>query len=119
MFTLKIQWQRYAEQQGSPPTLQDESTLFVLADQVEVHAALDESNPRSHDQIVRDWSGAGELGDYLDFTEGLTSSEDRPSPSYHPGRLIRTDLAGESRWWLCSRAWLLGPTGQTIERIAP
>lgn len=118
MFTLKIHHQQYAHQSDSPPTLQDESTIFVLADQVEVHGPLDGSR-QGHDQIIQDWAIHGELADYLDFTVGLVQTSDGPQRSYHAGRLIRTDLAGESRWWLASRAWLLGPTGQTIERIAP
>lgn len=112
MFTLKMKFFRYGgEEPGKPVEMKEEYTEFVLADKVVSHSLVDGDN---WEQEMSAW----QHGDYFNilsvtyFDNGKTGSV-----KYQDGRLITVEREGKSTWYLTSHAWLLGPTGKTIERL--
>lgn len=99
MYTLKIRWTRHEQGQ-----LADETNLFIAADEVHVHAHI----PVGSD-TMKEWPE----GSYFDYRNVVGSAGDLDG-----GRLIQVNK-DNSTWYLASLAWLLGPDGKTIERIAP
>lgn len=98
MYTLKIRWTRH-----DGGGLADETTLFVPADEVHVHGFV---------EVGSDAMSSWPDGSYLDHRCVTVSGRDG-------GRLIQVSRGGASTWYLATLAWLLGPDGKTIERIAP
>lgn len=96
MYTLKIKWMRYEDGEQV-----DESTLFIPADQVSVHGDV---------KTKKEMSAWAE-GTYFDYH--IDASE----TAEWGARLIQVDKDGKSTWYLASLAWLMGPTGQTIEKL--
>lgn len=115
MYTLKIHWWRESEVEipdssdgkGNPLTrteLDDETTLFIPADSVHVHGSI-----LSPAEEMSAW----EEGSF--FNCQALSAHGR-----FQARLIQVVRKDEPDiWYLASKAWLLGPDGNTIERIAP
>lgn len=97
MYTLKIKWVRYEE-----GVLEDETTLFIPADELQTHAQLNSMEEMS----------AWEEGSYFDYVHKTDAGE--PSGVM---RLIRVTKAEKLTWYLASAAWILGPDGKTIERL--
>lgn len=131
MFTLKIRWQRVVTQEVSLTavttqdavssidhgnhsavidSVEDEATHFIPANSVVVTGPADPN--------MRAWSKY----DYVDLRSHVdTPAGDGMMKSEPMGgaRLIEVEHGGEHSWYLVTTAWLLGPTGDTIERIAP
>lgn len=106
MFTLKIAWfsmDRHGIQQ-------DETTLFIPADQVRVHSAITVID--GDDTDLRHWPE----GSYLEYRSVLETAD---GVVREDGRLIAVVKDGDETYYTASRAWILGANGQTIERIAP
>ncbi len=123
-YTLKIHWTRYErdpEHNLGVETLKDEATLFLAADKIIVHEWVAGSKA---DRMVKQWNELGAtLFDYLSVstvvqTVGETTSRTR-STEIEDGRLIEVRKGDHSESYLASKAWILGPDGRTIERIAP
>lgn len=116
MYTLKIRWMRYERDEeyarkhpdASPQfTLADESTLFIPATQVTVHSEV-----KSTDEMK-----AWESGSYLNYS--MPYMDNDPVQKLMKGtRLIQVIHDNKDTWYLASNAWLLGPDGKTIERLA-
>lgn len=102
MFTLKIFWSRHDFEDGGK--LADESTMFIQADEVHVQGQQMTSLESMH---------AWEDGGYFDYAVRVDAE------GTFCARLIQVDKDGKSKWYLASHAWLLGPDGKTIERVAP
>lgn len=99
MFTLKIKWTRFEEGK-----LVDETSLFVPADRIAVHGEI-----TSLDNM-KSW----EEGSFMNYTVLNDNTKEICS-----SRLIEVVKDEQSTWYLASFAWVLGPTGSTIERVAP
>lgn len=116
MFTLKIHWWREESHdvpdsddgKGKPIRVGgsvDETTLYIPADEVHVLARI--LDPKTD---MRHWHE----GQYFNY-QSISDEGGR-----YEARLIQVIRKGEDDvWYLASRAWLLGPTGDTIERVAP
>lgn len=96
MLTLKIKWMRYLH-----GDLEDETTLFIPADLVKVHGEVKSM------ETMNQWPE----GSYFDY------HIDGGEKTGWSSRLIEVDKDGKSTWYLASLAWLMGPTGQTIEKL--
>ena len=110
-FTLKIRWMR-SERVDGIVGIADESTLFIAAKAVTVHRHI---APGEREQAMKSWDdNASAYFNYLCVSDfGATGGEDG-------GRLIQVITPdGGDVWYLATHAWLLGPTGDTIERLAP
>ena len=112
-YTLKIKWTRHGTSDDGIDGVQDEMTLFLPADEVRVHAfvpAGERKNVMKHwdERLAADQWAAG----YFNHLCVGPSGEDG-------GRLICRVLDGNQSWHLATSAWVLGPNGDTIERIAP
>lgn len=99
MYTLKIRWFRLEKGE-----LADETTLFIPADEIKVHGEI-----TSLEQM-KAWSE----GSYLDYTIHQNESDEIIS-----SRIIEVLKDGNMKWYLVTRAWLLGPDGKTIENLLP
>lgn len=116
MFTLKIHWCRYEREGDVAAWVADEATIFVQADQVTAGARM---TPEEVDAAVATWRDDHSLLQvYLTATtvteaDGCTGRYDK-----EPGRLIHVEHQGAHQWFVASHAWLLGPDGRTIERLA-
>lgn len=99
MYTLKIKWMRHDK-----GVMMDETTLFIPADAVYVHAEI------TSDEQMSAWNE----GDFLDYR--LADTKEDGETRRH-GRLINVEREGNHTWYLASLAWLLGPDGKTIERL--
>lgn len=116
MFTLKVHcWRSEMRALDTAPPVEsatvesitEQADHFILAEQVSAWGYVTEGD-----------MSAWEPGSYVDFR--AVHTEDGITRPIEPARLIETRNAqGESRWYLVSKAWLLGPTGDTIERLAP
>lgn len=103
MFTLKIRWMRYERGEGNLLVTADETTLFVPADEVKVHGIV-----TSMDQM-KSWGS----GDFLDY-----AVRDNDPDAFFSARIIEVNRKNDPTvWYLASHAWVLGPDGQTIERV--
>lgn len=122
-FTLKIHWLRFDE----VGIQADETTLFIPADEVRVHGPLI-SIDGEHDPMQQ-WD-PGDFFEYRNIHDRsavevqVTSSVSVDVLTRLPfiredGRLILVRRNGVETWYTASRAWILGPTGSTIERVAP
>lgn len=107
MFTLKIKWERY-EADGEAGIVSvdvaDETTLFIAADCVKVHGEI-----KSLDEMK-----AWEDGSFQNYAIEPHSTANTIMPS----RLIEVTHGEETTWYLATRAWVMGPDGATIEKIA-
>jgi len=115
MFTLKIYSARYDAPltSSSRGEVADETTMFVSGDDIAVHALID--TPEQLAGVKDTWErSSATLNDYTSMT---TDEQGNLVPM--PCRLITVVGAGPDRWFLASQAWILGPDGRTIERIAP
>lgn len=99
MYTVKIKWIRYEDGERA-----DESTLFIPADQVVVHGEITDESKQ-----MKAW----EPGSFFDYK--IVSHEDHKP--HWTSRIIEVTLDGKQTWYLASLAWLMGPTGQTIEKL--
>ena len=116
--TLKIKWQRLERTDPNGPTIvADEHVIFVPAERIDTHGAPGESaNLEAWDQ--------DDYGHYVSQCVVTTADDDgntvTTSTPREGSRLISTTSeGGETSYWLVSEAWVLGPNGQTIERVAP
>lgn len=113
MYTLKIHWWREEHIENSNVVkLADETTLFIEADEIRVHGTI--LNPVEE---MTHWIDA-DTGHPNNGTPFLNYQSTSPDGRY-AARLIQVIRDGADMWYLASKAWLLGPTGDTIERIAP
>ena len=109
MYTLKIYWTRVDENDIQA----DETTLFIPADEIRVHGQvieIDGETPGMKHWQAADWH------DYRHVTDGNLNAR---GPVHSLGRLICVKRDGFESYYVASRAWLLGPSGGTIERVAP
>jgi hypothetical protein len=124
MYTLKIYWTRYETVDGIGGVA-DETTLFIPASEVRVHGHIDAG---TREQKMKAWD-EGEAGyfNYLSVVgvETTTKVDDHGGEvtsrveNEDGGRLIHViRLDGKQEWYLASHAWLLGPNGDTIERVS-
>lgn len=112
MFTLKIHFTRHVSDAINKPwRLHDESTTFIAADRVVVHAKID---GETWEDDMKHWEldAYSNLLGVINYDNGKTGSV-----QYANGRLITVERNGETAWYLVSRAWLLGPDGKTIEKL--
>lgn len=100
MYTLKIKWIRREND-----FIVDESTLFIAADEVQVHARI----------VTMSEMSAWSTGSYLDYS--VKSENPKEDKLYMPAQVIQVIRNGDTVWYLASMAWLLGPDGKTIERL--
>ena len=107
MYTLKIKWYRT---EGEHAQTVDESTLFIPADTVTVHGEVTKDDEMKH------WP-EGSFQDYRVVHHPY--AEDNEGISFFVGRLINVVHNNVHTTYLATHAWLLGPNGDTIERIAP
>lgn len=113
MYTLKVHFTRHeAPAKGEAVVLTDEWTQFIEADEVTVFAHIkgDEVEQAMH---------AWETDSYQNALGAIHYDGTLQNPQFANGRIIQVKRNGVSRWVLASRAWLVGPDGKTIERIAP
>lgn len=112
MYTLKIKWERLEAVTNGDTTIiseepADEATYFIPADSVKVHGpitSMDQMQAWTQDQFVD------------------CSIKNPRSDSEHTifqSRLVAVVHGDSYEWYLVSKAWLLGPDGKTIEKIAP
>jgi hypothetical protein len=107
MFTLKLRYQEWrAESPDHPTFLADESTQFVAADKVTDHGETGLADMARWED--RDYSNLLSVVFY----------ERGSDPVFRSGHLIGVEHNGKNQWFLVSHAWLLGPDGGTIERLA-
>lgn len=106
MYTLKIHWWCYADDGNGGGSIVDESTLYLPADEIRVNGTV--SGDLSE---MKAWNPE-------DYTNHLAHYRRTDTGENIAGRLIERVLHGESTWYLASKAWLVGPNGKTIERIA-
>lgn len=99
MFALKIKWMRFENDK-----VVDETTLFIPADLILVHGEI-----TSLDEM-ENW----EAGSFMDYTIVNNNTKE-----ILPSRLVEVNQGDTCTWYLASRAWVLGSTGSTIERVAP
>lgn len=91
----------------------DESTLFIPARTVTVHGAIGVGERLTKFKSWDEGIDGGYMNYLNSFDTGDTGYEDI-------GRLIHVvNPEGRDEWYLASQAWLLGPSGDTIERVAP
>jgi len=114
VYTLKIYWTSH-DRSG---ICVDETTLFIPADTVKVHGGpiieIDGETPAMDAWDREDWQ------DYRNASDDPRLPDDHPaSRKRSNGRLICVTRDGDDSWYVASKAWLLGPTGATIERVAP
>lgn len=102
MYTLKIKWWRTApsKEVSHVNEIVDETTLFIPADEVRVHSII------TSDNDMTSW----QEGDYQDYR--VTGPDSRCE-----GRLINVHRNGKESWYIATNAWLMGPNGDTIERL--
>lgn len=115
MYTLKIKWMRFEKDEdyaakypdASPQVkLADEATLFISADQVSVGSEVKSLNE------MKAW----ESGSYLNYSMFMLDGD--MDTLMKGTRLIQVIKDNQDTWYLASHAWLLGPDGKTIERLA-
>lgn len=137
--TLKIRWTRHEDKVPDEPasyvnadidvdpdlvtaritSLEDETTLFIPADQVRVHGFIPAGE---RVQVMKHWHAMSDGPGYMNYISTTTVisddgkvGEDREQA----GRLICVIKDHEETWYTASHAWVLGPDGGTIERVAP
>lgn len=104
MFTLKIKWMRYEQGEGNFVITADETTLFIPADEIKVHGVV---------------PSMAEMKSWPEGTFFNYAVQEVDSTQIQPSRLIQVDRENHpSVWYLASNAWILGPDGKTIERVA-
>lgn len=91
----------------------DDTTIFVAVDSIRVNV-VDKPG-----EIVDVWDAAqtplADCRSYVNVEDGDTGER-----CYDLNvKLVEAVLNDVSKWFLVTRAWLLGEGGQTIERIAP
>lgn len=126
MFTVKIRaqvWERtmttetFSSATGPSPvqtidSLFNETLHFIPADRIEVNGTPGSS-------VELDAWGAGEYHEMRSSRIDRTPAGD-PDVSFLPeSRFITVYHDGDVTFYAASQAWLLGPNGDTIERIAP
>lgn len=114
MFTLKIHWARYARADADGPIgTADETTLFIPADQIRVHATIPAGE---RDRVMKHWHAVDAEPGYFNY---LSYTDHGNEGTEMAGRLICVIRDGVESWYTATAAWVLGPTGSTIERVAP
>lgn len=100
MLTLKIKWMRFEAGE-----VVDETTLFIPSDRIAAHGEI----------LSLEKMKAWPSGSFMDYSIVNDNSKE-----IMPSRLIEVLVKDEQPvWYLATQAWVLGPNGQTIERIAP
>lgn len=106
MYTLKIKWFRSEPGKG----VVDENTLFIAADEVHVGSEIKKMSE------LHAWPS----GSYLNYSIE-NNDPTRDNDVIGGTRMIQVIHEGRSsqrsEWYLASCAWLLGPTGKTIENL--
>jgi hypothetical protein len=115
MYTLKIYWHRHVTDEKNVGGIADETTLFIPADEVHVQGVI--VDPETE---MSTWP-SGSYFDYLHEADRVDNTRDAQvsTRTKQAGRLIEVIRSNKSTWYLASSAWLLGPNGDTIERVAP
>ncbi len=112
MYTLKIRWTRQERSDDGIVGVVDESTLFLPARTITVHAFIAVGERES---VMKAWEDSSDS--YFDYLNRVDLGD---SGYQDAGRLIHlVTPEGQDEWYLATQAWLLGPNGDTIERIAP
>lgn len=115
MYTLKVRYERSTRSESGPALSEvvDETVLFFPADRVVVNRCDDPG------ETVDAWEKSGtallDWRSVVDVDEG-THGQRAPWANVKLVEVIHDEV---SRWLLVTQAWLLGPHGGTIERIAP
>ena len=114
-FTLKVRFEG-AKREGDLAITEvvDETTYFFPAERIVVNRC-DDPGP-----VMDQWEAAGsylrDLRSYCDEDSGVHGQRHY----WANVKLVEVVVSGEDTlWMLVTQAWLLGPGGQTIERIAP
>lgn len=132
MYTLKIRQTRHASRPMVTVTgdnvtlakvpridsLEDETTLFIEAKEVRVHGFIEAG---TRETVMKAWDVDTNDNGYWCYLNTTTVETDNTAETHEDGgrliQVIKSD--GEDQWYLASLAWLLGPNGNTIERVAP
>lgn len=123
-FTLKIRWSIFEEvadplgRPGPTTSLAEEAVMFVPAALVTVRAWIPayEQKPDVKPPTMESWQNDS----YQNYLDVHRDEMNDGATRRLAGRLIEViDDNNVYTWYLASFAWLLGPNGQTIERIAP
>lgn len=113
MFTVKVRFQRATSEPDGPELIVDETILFWPADRITVNRC---TNPG---EMSDSWYASGAvLIDWRSYTD-VASSEAGERQYWRDVKLVEIAYGDNSTWVLATQAWLLGPDGGTIERIAP
>lgn len=113
---LKIRWTRIVQPNQGPSQVADEHLIFIPCERVDVHGVRGE-HPRLDSWDEADYASYVSITQHVDDVDNasLTTSE----PFANPRLIATTDSDGATTYWLVSEAWILGPDGGTIERVAP
>jgi hypothetical protein len=116
-FTLKVRQTYYEHADGEPSQMTGESIAFIEARRIVVQGPVE--NQTAREAILRSWTEQNSpLTDLMSATRRI--GPECESLFAHAGKLIElTRPDGTHEWVTASEAWVLGPAGQTIERIAP
>lgn len=109
-YTVKIHWWNYVTAADGVGGIVDEATHYIPADSVIVQAEITDI-----DQMK-----AWQREHYFDYRAvTATESTESRSETHVAGRLIQVTHGDNTVWYIASKAWLIGPEGKTIERLAP
>lgn len=114
MFTLKVRWRR-----TTMTTLDTDATIENELDVAEHFIPADKVTVMGHaDPNLTAWP-ASDYRDMRSIFDTPTGDGEVKSEPYTGARFVEVERNGEHSWYLVTHAWLLGPTGDTIERLAP
>ena len=109
-YTLKLRWTSH-DRHG---ILADELTLFIPADEIRVHGTIVEIDGET--PAMQSWEPEA-WQDYRCVAVVVVPPDDELATKHSDGRLIAVTRNGVETYYVASNAWLLGPTGSTIERV--
>lgn len=112
-YTLKIRWTSY-DRNG---ILADESTLFIPADEIRVHGTIVEIDGET--PAMQGWEPDGWQDYRCVYDDARLPVNHEFATKRSDGKLIMVRRDNVETWYVASYAWILGPTGSTIERVAP
>ncbi len=100
------------------PVLHEEAVMFIPAATVTVRGYFEHYIEK--DQRGPSTMGTWEPGSYLNYLDVTRHDYGEDGETRrHAGRLIEVVNENVYSWYLASAAWIMGPNGGTIERVAP
>jgi hypothetical protein len=119
MYTLKIKWTRHDRVGDGLAVVVDEADIFIAADRVRAGGLIRGDDRHGVNDGMKAWA-PDQFEDYLCVVYLHDAKDDSKDSSviYNDGRLIEVRNGSTTTWFLASHAWLLGPNGDTIERLA-